>query len=84
MVELAAPDVRPANTHFSSGPCSKRPNWSLDALKDAALDGNVVRGKLEAGQSVGLVEDIVPAGELVKRIADEYAVAIAGLPQPSR
>jgi phosphoserine aminotransferase len=39
------PAVRPANSHFSSGPCSKRPNWSLDALKDAAL-GRSHRSKL--------------------------------------
>ena len=37
MTKTAKPDVRPQNTHFSSGPCSKRPGWSLDALSDAAL-----------------------------------------------
>lgn len=31
------PTRRPANPHFSSGPCSKRPGWSLDALSGALL-----------------------------------------------
>jgi enoyl-[acyl-carrier protein] reductase II len=34
-------------------------------LKMAALEGDVARGKVEAGQSAGLIDDIVPAGELV-------------------
>ncbi|NKF31250.1 phosphoserine aminotransferase, partial [Pseudomonas sp. BGM005] len=37
MAKTAKPDIRPHNTHFSSGPCSKRPGWSLEALSDAAL-----------------------------------------------
>jgi phosphoserine aminotransferase len=26
-----------SNPHFASGPCNKRPSWTLDALKDAAV-----------------------------------------------
>jgi len=33
----AKPGVRPAIPHFSSGPCAKRPGWSLQALTDAVL-----------------------------------------------
>ena len=31
------PDVRPSNPRFSSGPCAKPPQWSLDKLSDAPL-----------------------------------------------
>src|SRR5690242_15630170 len=31
------PTQKPQNPLFSSGPCAKRPGWSLDALKNAYL-----------------------------------------------
>jgi phosphoserine aminotransferase len=31
------PAVRPARPIFSSGPCAKRPGWTVEALKDACL-----------------------------------------------
>jgi phosphoserine aminotransferase len=37
MAIAAKPDVRPANPNFSSGPCAKRPGFSLDALAGAML-----------------------------------------------
>lgn len=37
MTSLTKPAQRPANPHFSSGPCAKRPGWSLEVLKNAYL-----------------------------------------------
>jgi phosphoserine aminotransferase len=34
---IERPTTRPANGCFSSGPCAKRPGWSLQGLADAAL-----------------------------------------------
>lgn len=45
------------------------------SLKQAALEGDVEWGKVEAGQSAGLVHDIVPAGELLKRLVREVEEA---------
>ncbi len=37
MAIAAKPDVRPANPNFSSGPCAKRPGFTLAALSGAML-----------------------------------------------
>lgn len=55
--------------------------FSGGTLKMAALDGDVVEGKVEAGQSAGLVDALVPAGELVRRIAQEYCDVVGRLPR---
>src|SRR3990170_2786385 len=59
------PAVRPMVPHFSSGPCAKRPGWSLQALKDA-LVGRSHRskeGKVKLKRAIDLTRDIleVPA-----------------------
>jgi phosphoserine aminotransferase len=59
------PGVRPAIPHFSSGPCAKRPGWSLQALTDAVL-GRSHRsksGKAKLKRAIDLTRDIlqVPA-----------------------
>jgi phosphoserine aminotransferase len=40
-----APAARPNNARFSSGPCAKRPGWTPEILRDAAL-GRSHRAKL--------------------------------------
>jgi phosphoserine aminotransferase len=42
---IPRPSVRPGSASFGSGPTKKRPGWSLDALKNAAL-GRSHRSKL--------------------------------------
>lgn len=57
--------------------------FGASTLLMAALQGDMAEGKIEAGQSVGLVDDLVPAGALVQRIADEYLAAAAAMPRAS-
>ncbi|MCK7613188.1 phosphoserine transaminase [Roseibium sediminicola] len=66
MTELTAkPDLRPANPNFSSGPCSKRPGWSLDQLADAPLGRShrAKPGKAKLAEAIDLTRKVlnVPA-----------------------
>src|SRR5258705_11732707 len=61
----ATPGVRPVVPHFSSGPCAKRPGWSLSALTDAVL-GRSHRskiGKAKLKRAIELTREVleVPA-----------------------
>jgi len=61
----AKPGVRPVTPHFSSGPCAKRPGWSLQNLTDAAL-GRSHRakiGKAKLKRAIELTREVleVPA-----------------------
>ncbi|MBM4270966.1 MAG: phosphoserine transaminase [Deltaproteobacteria bacterium] len=59
------------NPNFSSGPCSKRPNWNLDALKDAPV-GRSHRSSLGKKK---LAKAIAESKEIL-RIPEEYLVGI--------
>jgi phosphoserine aminotransferase len=65
MADLATPGRRPVNANYSSGPCAKRPGWTFEALKDAAL-GRSHRakiGKTKLQSAIDLTRDVlgVPA-----------------------
>jgi enoyl-[acyl-carrier protein] reductase II len=51
------------------------------SLKQAALEGDVDWGKVEAGQSAGLVDEILPAAEVVRRVVAEMEAARERLAQ---
>ncbi|MEO1192114.1 MAG: phosphoserine transaminase [Pseudomonadota bacterium] len=51
----AAPTLRPDNPCFSSGPCAKRPGWSLAGLGDAAL-GRSHRAKVGKAKLAAVIE----------------------------
>src|ERR671913_1812663 len=49
------PNMRPARPDFSSGPCAKRPGWTPEVLKDAAI-GRSHRSKLGKKKIVEAVD----------------------------
>ncbi|KFL24749.1 phosphoserine aminotransferase, partial [Devosia sp. 17-2-E-8] len=62
---LTAPAVKPANPNFSSGPCAKRPGWTVEALA-GALTGRSHRAKIAKAriqQAIDLTRELleVPA-----------------------
>jgi len=62
---LTAPTVKPANPNFSSGPCAKRPGWTVEALSNA-LVGRSHRskpGKARIQRAIDLTRELlqVPA-----------------------
>ena len=49
--------------------------FKSSSLKAAALEGDVEWGKVEAGQSAGLVDEILPAAQLMRRLVAELEEA---------
>jgi phosphoserine aminotransferase len=77
------PSVRPRVPHFSSGPCAKRPGWSLQALTDAALGRShrAKLGKAKLKRAIDLTREVleVPADYRIGIVpaSDTGAVEIA-------
>jgi phosphoserine aminotransferase len=80
---IAKPGVRPLVPHFSSGPCTKRPGWSLQALTDALI-GRSHRskaGRAKLKRAIDLTREIlqIPPGYRVGIVpaSDTGAVEMA-------
>jgi len=65
------PAKRPANPRFSSGPCTKRPGWSPDALKGALLGRNHRQPETKARIEAALLKT-----RAVLELPDDYRVAL--------
>lgn len=71
MTGTAKPAVRPADPRFSSGPTKKRPGWSTDALKDAAL-GRSHRSKLGKGK----LKEAIDRTRALLEVPADFKIAI--------
>jgi phosphoserine aminotransferase len=65
------PNVRPANPCFSSGPCAKRPGWTVEALK-AALVGRSHRAKVGKAR----LQEVVTRSRAMLGIPESWRVGI--------
>jgi phosphoserine aminotransferase len=65
------PTILPARPFFSSGPCAKRPGWSLDALKGASL-GRSHRAKIGKAKLASVIE----RSKAVLGIPSDFVLAI--------
>lgn len=65
------PATLPVNPCFSSGPCAKRPGWSLDALKDAAT-GRSHRSKIGKAK----LAEVIDRSRKVLGIPGNYLLGI--------
>ncbi len=67
----AKPNLRPKSPNFSSGPCAKRPGWTLMALSDA-LVGRSHRSK--AGKAK--LQEIIDRTRAVLGVPKDYRIGI--------
>ncbi len=70
-MSTAMPGTRPANPRFSSGPCAKRPGWTLDGLQDAAL-GRSHRSSI--GKSK--LKSAIDKTRTILGVPDDYRIGI--------
>ncbi|MEM9234767.1 MAG: phosphoserine transaminase, partial [Pseudomonadota bacterium] len=65
------PSRKPARPQFSSGPCSKRPGWSLDNLATDSL-GRSHR----SGLAKGRLQEVIDRSRQVLEVPDTHRIAI--------
>ena len=71
MTDIQKLGSRPQNPQFSSGPCTKRPGWTLDALKaaDIGRSHRAKPGKAKLKQAIDLTREVLG-------VPDDYRIGI--------
>ncbi len=67
----AKPSARPQNPQFSSGPCAKRPGWSVEVLKTRFWAARIARKEGKAR-----LNDVIERTRRILSIPDDYRIAI--------
>jgi phosphoserine aminotransferase len=65
------PSRAPERPHFSSGPCAKRPGWSVAALDDA-----LVGRSHRSAPGKARIAEVIERSRALLRIPDDYRVAV--------
>ena len=65
------PKIKPDNPKFSSGPCAKRPDWSIDILKKSLL-GRSHR----APECKDRLKEVINLSKSILKLPDDYLVGI--------
>ena len=70
-MNVMKPGARPENPRFSSGPCTKRPGWSLQNLENASLGRShrAKEGKARLKQAIELTREVL-------QVPDTYRIGI--------
>ncbi len=68
---MEKPSVKPANPNFSSGPCSKRPGWSLQAL-----EGAFIGRSHRAGGGKNKLKEVIEKHRELLGIPEDYKIGI--------
>jgi len=71
MTASSRPNVRPNNPCFSSGPCAKRPGWSVTTLEGACL-GRSHRSK----EGKAKLAEVIDRTRAVLGVPDDYRIGI--------
>ena len=68
---VSKPQERPENPNFSSGPCAKRPGWSISSLENS-VTGRSHRSK----DAKNKIAEVIKLSKKILKLPDDYLIGI--------